>query len=592
MRYPEEVVEEVRLRSDIVDVVGSRVKITKKGSSYFGLCPFHSEKSPSFSVSPSKQIFYCFGCGAGGNVFSFIQKYENYSYPEAIKYLADQAGVQLPEAEFSAEQKEREAKRNRILEANLEAAKYFYYQLRGQNGTVGMEYFKERKLTDETMNKFGLGFSLMTSNDLYLYLKKKGFSDEILTEAGLVKFDEKWGTRDTFWNRVMFPIQDINHRVIGFGGRVMSDIKPKYVNTNETMVFDKSRNLYGLNFARTSRKDHFILCEGYMDVIAMHQAGFTEAVASLGTAFTTGQAQVLKRYADKAYLAYDSDGAGTTAALRAIGILRDAGMTGKVINLQPYKDPDEFIKNLGTEEFQKRIDTAENSFFFEVRMIERNYDIKDPDGRTKFLREVAIKLVGFEDEIERESYIRAVADKYDLTYDAMKKQVVSQAARNGGEYKPIERPKSGINSKPEPGDAALTSQRILLTWICEEPGIYDVVKPYISVADFTNEVYKAVAGWLFSDLLTGNVNPGAYVSRFEEESDQAVCAAIFNTKLDEISGKEAREHALHDIVYKIKKNSCDALAAKPDQNMEEIMKLLADKKALQELQKMTFSLPE
>ncbi len=592
MRYPEEVVEEVRLRNDIVDVVGSVVKIQRKGSSYFGLCPFHNEKSPSFSVSPSKQIFYCFGCGAGGNVFSFVQKYENFSYPEAIKYLADRAGIQLPEAEYSAEQKEREAKRNKILEANLEAAKYFYYQLRSKNGSVGMEYFKGRQLTDETMNKFGLGFSLMTSNDLYLYLKKKGFADDILTEAGLTKFDEKWGVHDVFWNRVMFPIQDINHRVIGFGGRVMSDVKPKYVNTNETLVFDKSRNLYGLNFARTSRKDHFILCEGYMDVIAMHQAGFTEAVASLGTAFTAGQAQILKRYTDKAYLAYDSDGAGTTAALRAIGILRDAGMVGKVINLQPYKDPDEFIKNLGTDEFQKRIDNAENSFFFEVRMAERDYDLKDPDGRTKFLRTVANKLVGFEDEIERESYIRAIADKYDLAYDTMKKQVVSAAARNGGEYKPIERPKSGINSKPEPGDAARTSQRILLTWICEEPEIYGIVKEYVGIDDFTDTVYKSVAGWLFGDLEKGSANPSAYVSRFEEENEQAVCAAIFNTKLDEISGKEARERALHDIVYKIKKNSCDTLAAKPDQSMEEIMKLLADKKALQELSKKTFTLPE
>lgn len=592
MRYPAEVIEEVRLRNDIVDVVGSCVKIQKKGSSYFGLCPFHNEKSPSFSVSPQKQIFYCFGCGAGGNVFSFVQKYENYTFQEALKFLAERAGVTLPEAEFSAEQKAKETKRNKIYEVNLEAAKYFYYQLRNKNGENGMAYFKGRALTDETMNKFGLGFSLMTSNDLCQYLKKKGFSDEIIRESGLATFDEKRGMQDKFWNRVMFPIQDINHRVIAFGGRVMSDIKPKYLNSPETMIFDKSRNLYGLNFARTSRKNHFILCEGYMDVIAMHQAGFTEAVASLGTAFTSGQAQILKRYCDSVYLAYDSDGAGTNAALRAIGILRENSMTGKVISLQPYKDPDEFIKALGIEEFQKRIDNAENSFFFEIRVLERDYDLKDPDGRTKFLREVARKLVGFSDEIERESYIHAIADKYDLAYDTLKTRVVEIAARNGGEYKPIEPKKSGINSKETPQDAMLTSQRIMLTWLCEEPGIYNVIKDYISAEDFTDPVYKAVANWLFEDISKGEINPAAYVSRFEDEAEQAVCAAVFNTKLEQIQGREAKEKALHDIVLKIKKNSVDMIGASPEQSGETLMKLLEGKKALAELSKVSFRLSE
>lgn len=592
MRYPEEIVEEVRLRNDIVDVVGSCVKIQRKGSSYFGLCPFHNEKSPSFSVSPSKQIFYCFGCGAGGNVFSFVQKYENYTFQEAVKYLADRAGITLPEAEYSKEQKEREAERVKILEANREAAKYFYYQLRSKNGEVGLKYLQGRELTEETMNKFGLGFSLMTSNDLCKYLKGKGFTDDIIRKSGLATYDEKYGMQDKFWNRVMYPIQDVNHRVIAFGGRVMSDAKPKYLNSPETIVFDKGRNLYGLNFARTSRKDYFIICEGYMDVIAMHQAGFTEAVASLGTAFTSGQAQILKRYATSIYLAYDSDGAGVTAALRNIGILRDVGMPCKIINMQPYKDPDEFIKNLGAEEFSKRIENAENSFFFEVRMSERNYDINDPDGRTRFLREVATKLVGFEDEIERENYIKAIAEKYELTYEAMKKQVVAIAARNGGEYKAIERPKSGISSKVTSEDAILTSQRILLTWLCEEPKIYDIVKKYIEVDDFTDPVYREVAGWLFNDIEAGNVDPGAYVSRFEEEEKQGTCAAIFNTKLEWVDGKEAREKALHDIVYKVRKNSLDEKSRKPDQTIQDVMKALDDKKALQQLANTAFKLDE
>ena len=295
MYYPEELVEEVRARNDIVDVVSGYVRMQKKGANYFGLCPFHNEKSPSFSVSPAKQMYYCFGCGAGGNVLTFVMEYENYTFPEALKFLADRAGVKLPEMEFSQEARQKESRRAQLLEVNREAAKYFYFQLRSPQGKPGYEYFKNRQLSEETMKQFGLGYANKTSDDLVHYLHSKGYKDDLLTEAGLATFDERFGMHDKFWNRVMFPIQDSNHRVIGFGGRVMGDGKPKYLNSPETPIFDKSRNLYGLNFARTSRKNNFILCEGYMDVIAMHQAGFNQAVASLGTAFTSGQANILRR---------------------------------------------------------------------------------------------------------------------------------------------------------------------------------------------------------------------------------------------------------------------------------------------------------
>ena len=297
MLYPQEVIEEVRARNDIVDVVSGYVRLQKKGANHFGLCPFHNEKSPSFSVSQGKQMYYCFGCGAGGNVITFLQQYENASFQEAVKMLADRAGIKLPEAEYSEAARAKENHRARLLAVNKEAAKYFYYQLRAPQGKQGLTYLKNRQLSEETIHKFGLGFANKTSDDLSRYLKEKGFSDALLQEAGVSTFDERYGVHDKFWNRVIFPIQDINHRVIGFGGRVMGDGTPKYLNSPETPVFDKSRNLYGLNFARSSRKNQFILCEGYMDVISMHQAGFTQAVASLGTAFTTGQASLLKRYA-------------------------------------------------------------------------------------------------------------------------------------------------------------------------------------------------------------------------------------------------------------------------------------------------------
>lgn len=589
MRYPEELIEEVRLRNDIVDVVGSCVKIQRKGSSYFGLCPFHSEKSPSFSVSPSKQMYHCFGCGVGGNVFSFVMNYENFTFMEAVKYLADRAGMTLPEAELSPEEKERENRKTRLLEVNREAAAYFYYQLRHKQGETGYEYLKKRCLSDETINKFGLGFSCMTSNDLVKYLESKGYEDDLIKAAGLASFDEKMGMHDLFWNRVMYPIQDINHRVIGFGGRVMSDAQPKYLNSPESDVFNKRRNLYGLNFARVSRKNHLILCEGYMDVIAMHQAGFTEAVASLGTAFTVEQANIVKRYTDSVYLAYDSDGAGKAAALRAIGILRDVGLTCKIINMSPHKDPDEFIKSLGAEAFEDRIKNAENSFFFEVRQLEEGFDLKDPDERTRFTREMAAKLMQFPDEIERENYLGAMAEKYNVGYNALKNLVASLAAKNGGEYKPIEKPKSGIH-KTDPDDNIKKAQNLLLTWISDEPSIYKIVKEFITPEDFTDDLYRKVAERFFSDLDNGKVNPAAIVSMFEEETEQATVAQIFNSNLTEVSDKSSREKALHDLVFNVKKNSIDVAASKGGLSMEDLMKDIENKKALEKLKKLEFHL--
>ena len=359
MFYPEELVEEVRTRNDIVDVISGYVKLQRKGSSYFGLCPFHNEKSPSFSVSPGKQMYYCFGCGAGGNVLTFIMEYENYSFPEALKLLADRAGVKLPEQEYSKEERRQQDLRTAILEVNKTAAKYYYYQLRTEAGKPGMDYLKNRQLSEETMQRFGLGYAGKYSDGLYRYLKQKGVSDELLRQSGLMNVDEKRGMYDKFWNRVIFPIMDVNNRVIGFGGRVMGDGKPKYLNSPETKVFDKSRNLYGLNVARTSRKKYIIVCEGYMDVISMHQAGFTNSVASLGTALTSQHASLLKRYTQEVILSYDSDEAGIKAALRAIPLLKEAGLTARVLRMAPYKDPDEFIKTLGTEAFQERINQAQ-----------------------------------------------------------------------------------------------------------------------------------------------------------------------------------------------------------------------------------------
>ena len=589
MFYPDELIEEVRSRNDIVDVISGYVHLQKKGANYFGLCPFHNEKSPSFSVSRSKQMYYCFGCGAGGNVFTFLMEYENDTFPEAVKELADRAGISLPEADESEEAKREQSKRSRLLAINKEAAKYFYFQLRAKQGESGLNYLRERQLTDETIHRFGLGYANKTADDLVRYLKGKGFSEELIREAGLCNTDEKHGMYDKFWNRVMFPIEDINHRVIGFGGRVMGDGKPKYLNSPETPIFDKSRNLYGLNFARSSRKGNIILCEGYMDVIAMHQAGFNQAVASLGTAFTLGQAGLLKRYTKEVLLSYDSDGAGVKAALRAIGILKEAGLTGRVINLEPYKDPDEFIKNLGAEAFQERIDNAENSFLFEIRMLQREYDLNDPEKKTEFHRAVAKKLCEFPEEVERENYLEAVAEKYHIGFESLRKLVASTAASTGL-ARPVERPKSGIQKKTTPEDNVKKTQRLLLTWLAEEPQIYPKIAAFLSAEDFTEELYRKVADRLFENLSRGEVNAAAIISMFPEEEEQREAAAIFNTSLVEPETKKEKEKALHDILVSVKRISYEYNSGRLGSDVEALNRVIAGKKALEELSKTHISL--
>ena len=589
MYYPEELIEEVRTRNDIVEVISGYVRLQKKGSNYFGLCPFHNEKSPSFSVSPGKQMYYCFGCGAGGNVITFLMEYENQTFPEAVRTLAQRAGIALPEADDSKEARQADSRRAKLLEINKEAAKYFYYQLRTERGSVGMEYLRKRELSDETMNHFGLGYANKYSNDLIQYLKSKGYSEDLIRDAGLCNVDEKHGMYDKFWNRVMFPIQDINHRVIGFGGRVMGDGKPKYLNSPETEIFDKSRNLYGLNFARTSRKGNVILCEGYMDVIAMHQAGFTQAVASLGTAFTSGQASLLRRYANEILLSYDSDGAGVNAALRAIGILKEAGMTGRVINLEPYKDPDEFIKALGGEEFQKRLDHAENSFFFELRQLQKNYDLSDPEQKTAFHREIARKLCTFSEEVERENDIEAVAQKYHIGFENLRRLVGTYAAQTGL-AQPVIRPKSGVQKKNTAAEGVKNSQKLLLTWLVEQPQLYRQISKYISPKDFTEGLYEKVADRLFEELEQGNINPASIISMFEEEEDQREAASLFHTKLERLESTAEQEKALHDIVCAVKRNSYERDSAQLGTDVAALNRVIAGKKQLEELAKTHISL--
>ena len=590
MYYPEELVEEIRSKNDIVDVISSYVRLQKKGSSYFGLCPFHNEKSPSFSVSRQKQMYYCFGCGAGGNVFTFLMEYEYYSFVEALKYLADRAGVELPEPEYSGEAKKRADTKAILLEINKAAAQYFYVQLLRPQGGHALTYLKDRKLSDDTIKAFGLGYSNKYSDDLYKYLKSKGYKDDMISQAGLISIDEKYGVHDKFWNRVMFPIMDVNSRVIGFGGRVMGDAKPKYLNSPETIIFDKSRNLYGLNRARKSRKPYFLLCEGYMDVISLHQAGFTNAVASLGTALTPGHAALIKRYVNEVYLTYDSDEAGTKAALRAGPILREVGITAKIIRMEPYKDPDEFIKNLGAEAFEERIQKARNGFMFSLEILERDYDMTSPEGRTDFMKEAARKLTEFDEEIERNNYIDAVAGAYHVGREDLRK-LVGRMAVQTGLAKPVERPRSTRSQNLDKEDGTRKSQKILLTWMASDENVFAQIQKYIHPEDFQEGIYQTVAELLYAQHEQGKLNPAQIMNHFTDEEEHREVAALFNTRIREIKTAHEQEKALKETIIRVKKNSIEERSAKLDPtDIQGLQKLMEAKRALQDLEKLHISI--
>ena len=589
--YSEDIIEEVRSKNDILDVISGYVKLQKKGNAYFGLCPFHSEKSPSFAVTPSRQMYHCFGCGAGGNVITFLMEYENYSFVEAMQALAERAGVKLPQKEYSAQMRQEADRRQRLLEVSREAGKYYYMLLRSPNGQAAYQYFKRRGLSDAVMKKFGLGYADKYSDDLYRYLKKKGYPDELLRDSGLISYDERKGGHDKFWNRAMFPILNVHNKIIAFGGRVMGDGEPKYLNSPETPLFDKSRNLYGLNIARTTREPRLLLCEGYMDVIALHQAGFDNAVASLGTSFTNGHAGLLSRYAKEVYLTYDSDAAGVKAALRAIPLRSAAGIAVKIIDMNPYKDPDEFIKALGAEAYQERVSNAENSFLFEIRMLEREYDLNDPQGKTSFYNETAKKLLRFTGELERENYIEAVAEKYQIGFDNLRK-LVHHFGVQADIHASRQELKSGIHEKKKKEDGRKQSQKLLLTWLIEDTGLFSTIGRYITPEDFTEEIYRKAAAELYTQYETdGEVNPAKIVSMFQNEEEQREIAALFHAHISHLDTKESVEKALKETVVKVKRNSIQyRIKQSNPTDLAFTQKLAEEKLQLQQLEKLHISI--
>ncbi|MBR4514176.1 MAG: DNA primase [Lachnospiraceae bacterium] len=580
MFYGDEIKQEVASRVDIVELISGYVSLKQKGKDYWACCPFHAEKTPSFKVSRDVQLYHCFGCHKAGGVFNFLMEYEGMTYPESIEFLAARVGYQLPEKKMSDAEKKKAGKRMRLLEVNKQAAIYFYYLLRNtEHGKKGLEYYKNRGFTDETMHSFGLGYADIYENDLYKYLKGKGFTDYEIRDAGLCELNEKTGGRDAFWNRVMVPIYDINGKVIAFGGRVLGDGKPKYVNTKATDVFDKSRNLYALHIAKKSKRRGMIMCEGYMDVISLHQAGFDNAVATLGTAVTIGHASLVKRYTDEVYLSYDSDEAGVKAAIKASDIFRQVGISARVVDMRPYKDPDEFIKNLGAEEYEKRLETALPGIMFTIEKEKEKHNLSDPEEKSRFLKEAAKVLATIEDSLTRQSYIDAVATEYGTDKNSLKELVskignaavekkIYESAAEQDSYKNRDEVKKEQEGKPE---------KLLLTWLTREPALFKKLEGVISEEDFTDEPYKTVAAWVFSEFRDkGKVVPANIVNTFEEIEEQRDVANILSTELYK-PGEEGdileRERALTDIVKSIKRKSIDkALSTADPVKMSELFK--------------------
>ena len=511
MYYGEDIVEEVRQKTDIVDLVGQYVHLKKKGSSYFGLCPFHGEKTASFSVSPGKQIFYCFGCGKAGDSIRFLMEYENLSFVEALEELAERANVTLPKEE--KRDKGEEDLRYKILESNKQAALFYVKQLRSEKGKQGLAYCAKRKLSGESITHFGLGYAGKERDSLYQYCKSLGFKDRVLQESGLFSFKEN-GVYDKFFNRLIFPIMDLHNRVIGFGGRVMGDGEPKYLNSPETKLFDKSRNLFALNFSRKSRANYFILCEGYMDVISLHQWGFSEAVAALGTAFTEQQADLMKRFNSLIYLCFDSDGAGKKACKRAISILREKKLEGKVIRLSPYKDPDEFLKAEGKEAFEKRIEEAKNAFLWEVEEKKTEFDLHDPAGMQKYMESIAELLrTSFSDPVERENYLKAVAREQMLKAENLQHLVDKEEEKTQLSFGLRKNAGRQEKKREERWNSPLEEE--FLSVLMQRNEFVDLAKKYIEEVDFQGDFAKEI----YLKLLSG-LSAKAILDSYQNEEEK------------------------------------------------------------------------
>ena len=519
VRYSDELIEEIKSRNDIVDIISQYVVLKRSGRNFFGLCPFHKEKSPSFSVSPDKQIFHCFGCGVGGNVFHFVSKIENLSFRETVEMLAERSGVELPTLENEEDNKLLQLK-SKVYQINELTAKFYHENLYKPSAKKAQEYVKKRRLDNNTLKNFLIGYS-GTFNELYLMLKSKGFTEEEILASSLVNKTQDGKFIDRFRGRLMFPIQDVRNRVIAFGGRVLDDSKPKYINSPENIVYSKGRHLFGLNVAKRSDLKKIIIVEGYMDAISLHQRGISYAVASLGTAMTEAQGRLLRRSSQQVIIGYDADGAGQAATMRGLEILQGLGCDVRILQIEGAKDPDEFVVKYGPERFEKQVEKAISLVEYKVKVLKNSLNLEHPNDKIKFLKEIAKVLSKIDNEIEREVYVQKIASEYQISKEAIYAEISKLENTSTTSKKILEKSKPRLEVKPtiKEDNANDKKEKLIIYLLINYPNeSYEKIRAKINVEDIKNETNKAIVKKLYEEFEKGNINTNNVLDWFEDEN--------------------------------------------------------------------------
>ncbi len=553
-RYSDEIIDDVRQSNDIVDVISQYVRLKRSGRNYFGLCPFHNEKSPSFSVSPEKQIFHCFGCGVGGNVFTFLTKIEGINFVEAVQLLAERANIQLPTLENNVDSA-KEALKAKVYKVNEFTAKYYHENLYRPESKMAQEYIKKRKLSNETLKSFQIGFS-GKFDELYKELKKQGFEDREILESGLVNKNERGQYIDRYRNRLMFPICDVRGRVIAFGGRVLDDTKPKYINSPENIVYSKGRHLYGLNVAKKyDIKKRLLIVEGYMDVVSLHQRDIHNVVASLGTALTQQQGYLLRNNTEQIILSYDSDEAGQTAKVRAMEILQNMGCDIRVLQMEGAKDPDEYVIKYGNARFQNLVDKAISVIEFKVKILRQSLDLESTNDKIKFLNEIAKLISKIDNSMEREVYIEKIAKAYDVSKEAIYAEVNKLTYREIKDEKILSKPKPVVKhiEKKEMDNVSEATKRrentVIAILLLGDRNIYEIIKQNITIKDFKYDIDKRIAEKLYEEFENGNSNINSIIDNLSEEEQNHITMIMA-----EDYGIDDVEKAIDDIIQSYEKD--------------------------------------
>ena len=581
MAFPESFLQELKLRNDISEVVSSYVSLKRRGRNMVGLCPFHGEKTPSFNIYTENGSFYCFGCGVGGDVITFIMKIENLDYVEAVKYLAQRAGIAVPEDSYDDSMSRL---RKRVYEANREAARFFYSSLYTPQGRQGLEYFHSRMLSDRTIRHFGLGFADDNWTSLCTHLKSLGFTENEIVTANLgVKRRNGNGIYDRFTNRVMFPIIDLRGNVIAFGGRIMTDEKPKYLNTSDTPVFKKSENLFSLNNAKNTGSRSLILCEGYMDVIAVNQAGFQNAVATLGTALTVEQAMLIKRYADEVVICYDSDEAGQKATARAIPILRKAGLLVRVLTIPSGKDPDEFIKSKGADgpaAFKTLIEKSGNDVDYRLQKLKSDFNLQTSDGKVGFLEAASRIIASIQSPIERDVYTSKLCTEFGIGKDSFERQINNINRRNNREaqkkeVRKIQADLSGRNDKLDADRAkkprSSSAEEALVVHLINHPDSSKYISAQIKPEQFQSELMKRYYQYILNRINEGLEPLNNINADFTDDERSRLYMMI--SKRSSLAGtKQSLDEYINVIKQESAKLSHDDISDMSAQQIQEYLK--------------------